>query len=264
MAVKIIVPSVSGESLANEVFEIGDYMILGERACLILDSQSGPGVDKHTFIVDSEVLPSPGEPLRVAKNYGIIPLATKNVPGLTQTRGQTYMETANTAETPAGQTHWFISDWNSFEAANVYNVGDWVKINGVEYLIQTVATGAGGIQITTAPPAPSGQVSSRVYLQTEEAIIPMATNETPGVVPALTKMHELRQFEMYLPGKFAVQATTTALKDIAHDFARWGIESARIERVHYRCFAQDSGASNARLKVTVTSAADVTVTLSYA
>ncbi len=252
MAIKIVVPSVQLETVANQVFQIGDTLVIGEDHGLILDSYADPNDPTfHVIVSDMETVPAPGQPLRVAKNYGVIPLATENYPGLSRGRGRTYFETANTAYTEEGESTARIMDWQDVEAENVFHVGDWIKVDEVEHLIQTIAPIAGGIEVTVSPPPPVTRDEGRVYLQALHQNIPMATEHTPGVMPNLRIQHELRTYGIYVPGGFAPVLSATVLRTYARDFAIWGIEDANIERLHVRCNQQDTGAVHAQARLVI-------------
>ncbi len=261
MAIKILVPSVQLESLANETFQVGDTLVIGEEHGLILECGLDPMAPTMFYIVaDLDTMPAPNQPLRVAKNYGVVPLATENAPGLSRGRGRTYIETANKAFTQAGVRTATIEDWQDVKAEDVFHVGDWIKVNEVEYLIQTVAPGPGYIEITVSPEPPETYDEGKVYFQARHQNIPMATEHTPGIVPNLRKQHELRVYGIYIPGAFAQTLTETALKTYAKDYAIWGIEDASLERIHVRCFRQDTGTAVAQACIIITDPIAGTVT----
>lgn len=52
----------------------------------------------------------------------------------------------------------------------------------------------------------------------------------------------LRQLDLAIPGKFAVNVTATALAEAGKDFATWQLEPCALKKIMARAYAADSGA----------------------
>jgi hypothetical protein len=247
----ISVDAVINGSVAKRIFDVGDIIVIGFPETET-NAYSVTSVTDQTSTITLGIggqadAPAIGAKIYVKNVSGVIPIGTADVPGLVTKKLRTYMETPNTAHSNAGETGWIINDVDGILSEDIFHVNDWIMINQVEYLIQTVTINPTSIDVITSPSAPITVVDGTVYHFTDSGIIPLATPSTPGLVRRSINRARLRQLDLYLPN--AKTVTVNGLKDISRDYAEWMVEDCRVIGIFARAAMADSGAAPAQIAI---------------
>jgi hypothetical protein len=224
------IDSVINSSMARDLFNIGDTLVLNAAVSLTyaVTSVSAEGSEIVLGLQSQEApVPPTNARLYLKNEYGVIPLGTNTMPGLVTRRARNYMETPNEARTDNASTLWIIDDVDDVLSEDVFHLGDWVMINGEEFLIQSVVIAPTSITIATSPAAPLGAAGPfTVYHYIEQGVIPLATATTPGLVRRAVNRARRRQIDLYVQGNITTQPE--ALLTLSRDYATWMVEPCRL------------------------------------
>jgi hypothetical protein len=251
--IAVVIDAVKNGSVANLMFQPGDVVVFGanKTESFTVTSVTSEASVFRIYATGSAGthIPAVGTRLYLKNDTGVIPIGTEGVPGLVTRRSRSYMETPNTAISTVGLTTWLIEDVEGILSENIFHVGDWLKIAGQEYLVQSVAIAPESITVTTSPSAPTALTEGIVYHWLQSGDIPLATPSTPGLVRRSINRARLRQMVLYLPGRWAGATTDQALFDVAKDFAEWRCEPCVLRGFWARSIQADGGATPASIKL---------------